>query len=156
MAASTLDAPETKPQTAPAGRRRVSRRTAGVAAVVVLAVAAAWWFLLRPGDEPHAEEPVVAGPVTTLEPITLNLADGRLLKVGLALQLPEAGEGHGGGEVSGALALDEAISHLSAKTYDELITSEGRAQAKAELSAQVAERYHGEVLEVYFTQFLMQ
>ena len=155
MAAATLDAAQIPPKTASSRRRRPPRKVAVVAGLVVLALATAGWFLLRPAQEPHAEEPV-AGPVTTLEPITMNLADGRLLKVGLALQLPEAGEGHGGGEVSGALALDEAITHFSGKTYDQLITAEGRAQAKAELSAQVAERYHGDVLEVYFTQFLMQ
>src|SRR3712207_2443138 len=64
-----------------------------------------------PAPEPteHAE-----GPVIETEPMTLNLADGHYLKVGVALQLaaPEEGAesgGHGGGEETGpstAKALD--------------------------------------------------
>ncbi|MFC5997318.1 flagellar basal body-associated protein FliL [Quadrisphaera sp. GCM10027208] len=156
MSTPTATAPdeETGAVTTPNRRRRLVV-VGGVVLVVVLA--AAWWFLLRPSDEVHAEEAPQPGAVTTLEPITLNLADGRLLKVGLALQLPlSEGGDEAEAEVNGAVALDQAITYFSGKTYDELIGTDGRQAAKAELSAQVAERYHGEVLEVYFTQFLMQ
>lgn len=155
MSTPTATAPDEESTAVASPKRRRLVLVAGVALLVVLA--AAWWFLLRPSDEAHAEEAPQPGAVTTLEPITLNLADGRLLKVGLALQLPlsEGGE-EAEGELNGAVALDQAITYFSGKTYDELISTDGRQAAKAELSAQVAERYHGEVLEVYFTQFLMQ
>lgn len=121
----------------------------------MLVFAAAWYFLMGPG--PGAKEPeakaVVAGEVLALEPITMNLADGRLLKLGLALQLvAEPAEE----EVSGSMALDEAISLLGEHTYDQLSASAARDAAKGELSQRVADRYHGDVLEVYFTEFVMQ
>ena len=58
--------------------------------------------------------------------------------------------------VSGSVALDEAISFLGSHTMAQLTPPEARQKAKAELSARVAERYHSEVLEVYFTEFVMQ
>lgn len=113
--------------------------------------------------EPAHEKPE-PGQVVVLDPITLNLADGRFLKVGLALQLPAekagAKKGHGG-EADGdkgfaAPALDEAIAVLGDYTYEQLASPGGRSKAKADLSRRVAERYHGEVMEVYFTEFVMQ
>ena len=111
---------------------------------------------------------VAEGPVVSLEPITLNLADGRFLKVGLALQLSAdaaaagGGGGHGGGAAAEdptahwAKALDEAITVFGHATYEQLIHPEGRDEVKKELSHRVEERYHGEVLGVYFTEFVMQ
>lgn len=106
---------------------------------------------------------VAEGAVVALDPITLNLADGRFLKVALAIQLAEAGAagGHGGGAeedpaAAMAKALDEAIDVLGGRTYAELAAPGGRAAAKEELSHRVQERYHGEVLDVYFTEFVMQ
>ena len=123
--------------------------------VGVLVLAAGWYFLLGPGagaTEPEAKE-VVAGEVLALEPITMNLADGRLLKLGLALQLvAEPAEA----ELSGSVALDEAISFLGEHTYNQLAAPAARDKAKGELSQRVADRYHGDVLEVYFTEFVMQ
>jgi flagellar FliL protein len=127
-----------------------------IIAVALVAVAGAWFLLLGPGSgkgEAEAAEPV-PGEVVALEPITMNLADGRLLKVGLALQLPLESSGHG--ELNGSVALDEAISFLGEHTYAQLAVPEGRQKAKAELSKRVYERYHHEVLEVYFTEFVMQ
>ena len=107
---------------------------------------------------------VAEGPVIVLDSITLNLADGRFLKVGLAIQMsadaPAGGGGHGGAEEDPkahmAKALDEAINVFGHATYDQLIHPEGREAVKAELSHRVQERYHGEVLGVYFTEFVMQ
>jgi flagellar FliL protein len=127
-----------------------------VVALVVLG--GAWFMLMGPGSgkgEAEAAEPV-PGEVVALEPITMNLADGRLLKVGLALQLPLESAGGGHGELNGSVALDEAISFLGEHTYAQLAVPEGRQKAKAELSKRVYERYHHEVLEVYFTEFVMQ
>ena len=143
--------------TADAGKGGRSKQLM-VVVPVLLAVVAAWYFVLGPGsagsaaEENPQKEP---GEVLALEPITMNLADGRLLKVGLALQLPlEPASDHG--EVSGSVALDEAIAFLGEHTYDQLAAPAARQEAKKELSHRVAERYHSEVLEVYFTEFVMQ
>ncbi|MEX2290981.1 MAG: flagellar basal body-associated FliL family protein [Mycobacteriales bacterium] len=128
-------------------------------AVPLVALAAGWYFLLGPGagdaggEEAVAKKPE-AGEVLSLEPITMNLADGRLLKVGLALQVvAKPSSGHG---VTGAVALDEAIAFLGGRTYAELASPTARQAAKDELSKRVAERYHHDVMEVYFTEFVMQ
>jgi flagellar FliL protein len=134
------------------GRRKVL-----LLAPVLLLLVAGWFFVLGPGaGSEAAEEPAEPelGEVVPLDPITMNLADGRLLKVGLALQLPaEPASDH---EVNGSVALDEAISFLGGHTYAQLAPPAARQEAKAELSHRVAERYHDEVLEVYFTEFVMQ
>lgn len=104
-----------------------------------------------------------AGPVVVLDPITLNLADGHLLKVGLALELSaEAGAGSHG-EASDddptkgyAKALDAAIDVLGDQTMGSLGAAGGRDAAKEGLEAALHELYHGDVVGVYFHEFVMQ
>ena len=125
---------------------------------LLLVLVAAWYLVLGPGSggseaEEKPEEPAL-GEVIALEPITMNLADGRLLKVGLALQLPDPpASDH---EIGGSVALDEAIAFLGEHTYAQLAAPAARQEAKKELSHRVAERYHEEVLGIYFTEFVMQ
>lgn len=107
-----------------------------------------------------------AGPVVVLDPITLNLADGHLLKVGLALELSAEGGGEGEGEGEGpadddptkgyAKALDAAIDVLGDQTMGSLGAAGGRDAAKEGLEAALHELYHGEVVGVYFHEFVMQ
>ena len=139
---------------APDGKRRLVL----LVALPLVAVLAGWYFLLGPGaggsaaEAPEAPEP---GAVVQLEPITMNLADGRLLKVGLALQLvAEPSNAHG--ELTGAVALDEAISYLGSHSFAQLADPGTREAVKDELSHRVSERYHSDVIEVYFTEFVMQ
>ena len=110
---------------------------------------------------------VVEGEVIALDPITLNLADNHFLKVGIAVQM-KGGHDAGGGGGHGApaddvdptakmaKALDEAITVFGGRTKEDLSSPAGREHAKEELSERVRERYHGEVLGVYFTEFVMQ
>ena len=110
------------------------------------------------------KEEATHGPVQNLEPITLNLADGHFLKVGLALQLAEVeGGGHGAAEeLPSAKALDIAITHLGSHTMDELASPKERELVKKKLSEQVAtayvdpETHESLVTKVYFTEFVMQ
>lgn len=114
--------------------------------VVVLAVAGGYWFL-RP--QPTAEpEP---GEVVALEPIQINLAAAHYLRVGIALQLVE-----GAHEVDGSKALDAAIDEFSGLVMAEVNDPARRAVYKAALVKELHERYHGDVLGVYFTEFVTQ
>lgn len=155
--AKTAAAPAETAEATPKGKKKLVM----IAVPVLLAVVAAWYFVLGPGSGGSAAEEKPKpehGEVVALDPITMNLADGRLLKVGLALQLPlEPPAGGGGhGEFSGSVALDETIAFLGEHTYAQLAAPAARQEAKKELSHRVAERYHHGVLEVYFTEFVMQ
>lgn len=136
------------------------------AVVLVLALAGGGYFLtsgggdeeaLAAGEEAAPPAPVL-GEVVALDPVTLNLADGRFLKVGLALQLVEGAAAVDKAGIAGfaAPALDEAISVLGAHSYAELVAPGGRDAVKQALSERVAARYEGDVLGVYFTEFVMQ
>jgi flagellar FliL protein len=114
--------------------------------------------------EPEVKEEATHGPVQNLEPITLNLADGHFLKIGLALQLAEVeGGGHGAAEeLPSAKALDLAITLLGEKTMDDLASPKARELVKKELSKRVSMAYTDPltheplVTKVYFTEFVMQ
>jgi flagellar FliL protein len=146
MTSSTLDRPAAPPapeEPAGGGRKKL------VMVVVVLAVVAAagWWFLLRPSGP---AEPV-PGEVMTLEPIQVNLADGHYLRIGIALQL--SAEAH---EADGSKALDATIDLFSGADRAELARTGQRQELKHQLEEELHEDYHGDVLEVSFTEFVTQ
>lgn len=144
MSSTTLTRP---PATEPE-EKGGDRRTRLVAVVAVLAVlAAGWWFFLRPSGQ---AEPV-PGEVMTLEPIQVNLADGHYLRIGIALQL--SAEAH---EADGSKALDAVIELFSGADRAELVRSGQRQEYKARLEERLHEDYHGDVLEVYLTEFVTQ
>lgn len=106
-----------------------------------------------------------AGPVIVLDPVTLNLADGHMLQVGLALELSpdvESGGGHGEAPADDdptkgyAKALDATIGVLGEQSMDALSAPGGRERAKAALEGVLHDLYHGEIVGVYFHQFVMQ
>jgi flagellar protein FliL len=144
------------------------------AVVLALGLAAGGFFMGGGGGAPApaAEATTTTttvhepGPVVVLAPITLNMADGRYLKVGMALELDgehaDGGDGHGKPKDDGdptkgfARALDVAIEVLGGRTFDELVTADGREDAKAVLNARLHEVYGEKVHDVYFTEFVMQ
>jgi flagellar protein FliL len=108
------------------------------------------------------------GPVVALEPMTMNIEGGSILKVGLALQLHNSGEESGGGGGHGAPAeetddphkgyarvLDIAIEVFGKRAYADLVGSEGREAAKHELVEHLHEAYPEEIEDVYLTEFVM-
>jgi len=102
-----------------------------------------------PAAEPAPTE--VAGKLVTVDPITINLANGHYLKVGLALQATaDAGE-----EVSGSKAMDALITEFSGKTVDELATQEGRDAAKKALTKLIKKAYEKKVYLIFWTTFVM-
>ncbi|NUU15874.1 flagellar basal body rod protein [Cellulomonas humilata] len=123
-------------------------------AVVLLAGGAAAYLLLgKGGGEPAAEPAPVPGAVLTVEPVSLNLAEGHYLRLGLALQLTEeAGEE----APDTARALDLAIALFSGRTVAEVSDPATRDALTAELAHQLAEAYEGEVMDVYLTNYVTQ
>ena len=126
-----------------------SRKTLLVVAVVVLALAAsAWWFMIRPAGADEGPNP---GEVLQLEPIQVNLEGGHYLKIGVALQAVEGAE-----HVEGSKALDATIELFSGRTMADLADKQKRTHLKELLVEELDHRYHGEVMEVYFTDFVTQ
>ena len=84
---------------------------------ILLLAGAGWYFFLRSDAPAEIVLPTpTAGTVKTLDPITVNLAGGHFLKLGMAMQFDmSAGE-----ETDGSRALDLAIGQFSGKTIDEL------------------------------------
>jgi flagellar FliL protein len=121
--------------------------------VLVLVAAAAAYFLLFAGSGEAAEEPAPEpGAVAALDAITINLADGHFLKLKLALQATaEVAEAP-----DGSKALDLAINQFSNKAVDELSSDKARNLAKQELMEKVEKAYEGEIMDIYFTEFVMQ
>jgi flagellar basal body-associated protein FliL len=118
------------------------------------------------GDE-HAEgdsdtaahEPELAedAPVLELEPITVNLADGHFLKVGVALALEpgtlmEEAKDHG----IGAQATNLVIDRVSGEPMAALMPSDARIELRKELGNSICTTYEGRILTIYFTDFVMQ
>lgn len=147
--------------TRPARSTKVYVLTLLAAVLVAVAASAAvtMTFFRSPATATEQEEAVpLPGPVVDLEPMTLNLADGRFLKLGLALQLveQEGGEEEGESGISGAKARDAAIAVFGQRSYQELLAPGGRLAAQRALNAEVQRRYDGQVMRVYFTEFVMQ
>lgn len=153
QAAGRVPAQDEPTPEAPRGRKKLLLVVVG--AVLVLAVAAAaYLFLVAPSDgEAEAEhEPVALGEVLQVEPVSLNLAGGRYLRLGIALQL--TADVHE--EVDTARALDQAIALFSGRDIAEVTDPAVRDELKAQLAHQLAETYHGEVVDVYLTEYVTQ
>lgn len=147
-------APAPAPEPEPKKRRAPSKQLLIIGAVVVvLAAAAAAWFLFFQGDGAPVEEPAPeAGEVVQVEPISLNLADGHYLRLGLALQL--TADAHESPDP--ARALDLAIELFSGRTVAEISDPTSRAALKDQLAHQLVEAYEGEVMDVYLTNYVTQ
>jgi len=143
MSTETLD-PEAE---APPRKGRLKKLLL-VLVVLAVAGAAAWFLVLSPAE---ADTEPVPGEVLTLEPIQVNLAAGHYLRVGVALQLVE--EAH---EVDGSKALDAVIELFSGQDMAEVTRPRDREHLKEQLEAELEHRYHGDVMEVYFTEFVTQ
>ncbi|MGN8245007.1 flagellar basal body-associated FliL family protein [Cellulomonas soli] len=151
--------PEPEPEP-PAKKSKKKLIIIVAAVVVVLAAAAAWYLLMGPGKASGAEgaapapEPTAeAGAVLPVEPISINLADGHYLRIGLGLQLTaDVGEE----TPDPSVALDLAISLFSGRTVAEVSDPAQRDALKTELAHQLSEAYEGEVMDVYLTNYVTQ
>ncbi len=106
-----------------------------------------WFFVLKPSGP---TEPV-AGEVVALDPIQINLASGHYLRVGIALQL--TADAH---EADGSAALDALIEVYSGTDLADLVTTEQRNVKKEGLMEEIDHAYHGDVMDVYYTEFVTQ
>jgi len=122
-----------------------------VAAVIALGGGGAGGYFFFAGGEEVAPAPE-PGEVVALESITVNLADGHYLKLRIALQATaEVAE-----VPDGSKALDIAIEQFSNKSIAELSSDAERNRQKGELREKISKAYDEEIMDVYFTEFVMQ
>lgn len=146
------------PQTdadAPPKKKGRLRTIIGVLLIVVIGGAVGWFYFLAPSDAHKEPEP---GEVLALESIQVNLAEGHYLRIGIALQLTAeaGGGGHGGGAMDGSKALDATIAVFSGLPVSEVTRPGQRDVLKEQLMEKLDHAYHGDVMEVYFTEFVTQ
>ncbi|HEX7715809.1 MAG TPA: flagellar basal body-associated FliL family protein [Marmoricola sp.] len=134
---------------APGAKAKKSRKKLIVILVAVLAIGAgAYWFVLKPKPASSAPKP---GDVVKLDPIQINLAGTHYLRVGIALQLVA-----GTKEAEGSKALDATIDEFSGKDMADVNDPARRDAYKKELVKELEHRYEGDVMGVYFTEFVTQ
>lgn len=148
---------ETAGDAAPAPKKRSNLVPALVLAVGMVAAA----FLLKPAPGGSAAEATTttsaAGPVVELDPMTLNLRDGRFIRVGLAIELSESAdaalfEEHG----SPNLLKDLVIFQVSELSAEQVSTPEGLEEFKRTLSAGAKELYGADFHGLYLTDLVIQ
>ncbi|MEI5675458.1 MULTISPECIES: flagellar basal body-associated FliL family protein [Nocardioides] len=133
-----------------AAPEKKSKKKLIIAVVLVLVIAgAAYWFFLKPKGPEPAPEP---GDVVALEPVQVNLAEGHYLRLSLALQATTT-VAH---EVEGSKALDLAIETFTGQKVGALANKENLALLKEELLKEIEHAYHGDVMDVYYTEFVTQ
>lgn len=143
--AKPADATDEEAEASGGGRKKLLL----VVLVLALVGGAGYWLFLKPAGGPTEPEP---GVVLKLDAIQVNLADAHYLKVGIALQASkDAGE-----ELDGSAALDETIDLFSGRAMEDLSRRAYREKLKKELEHRLDEAYDGEVIGVYFTDFVTQ
>ncbi|HLS73000.1 MAG TPA: flagellar basal body-associated FliL family protein [Actinomycetaceae bacterium] len=143
--------PPPPPPPAPEPRRRRWRVVLAIAVVLLVAAAGAFFGprLLADGEDAPAEpEP---GAVVAIEPLNVNLAEGRYLRLGFTVQLAA-----GADELPAAPVTDLAIALYSGRTVEEVNDPARRAELQDELATQLTERFDVEVMAVYYTDFVTQ
>lgn len=115
--------------------------------VAVLALGGGGFMMFRP--KPPA--PPKPGVVVPLDPIQINLAANHYLRVGIALQLTDKTA-----EADGSKALDATINEFSGRTIAEVADPVKRRAMKKALEHELEKLYEGEVMQVFFTEFVTQ
>jgi flagellar protein FliL len=118
--------------------------------VLVVALAAGWFLVIAPKH--HGAAAPTPGAVLPLDSQQINLAAGHYLRLGVALQLTDKASK----DVDGSKALDAAISVFSGLSVDQVMKAGAREELKKKLLADLEHRYDGEVMDVYFTEFVTQ
>lgn len=156
-AAATEEAP------AKGGKKKKLIMIGAIVGVVVLG--AGYWFLAGPGkaassaaaatgiEATASPEPTYdLGAVVVIDSISINLQGGHYLRLGMGLQLVKSVKE----APDTAKALDAAIALYSGHTTEELSDPTIREDLKKQLGDTLFELYEGDVVSVYYTDFVTQ
>ena len=120
-----------------------------LAVLLVAGAGAAYFFLFSGSGEPAPPEP---GEVVALDPVAVNLAGGGYLKIGVALQF--SADVGGESVPDGAKATDLIISTFSQAKPTDVVGA--RDALKEALQQKIVEAYEGDVLGIYYTEYVTQ
>jgi len=135
-----------KADTAAAPAKRSKKKLVMILVAVLAIGGGGYWFLKpKPASAPKP------GDVVKLEPIQINLAATHYLRVGIALQLVQ-----GAADADGSKALDATIDEFSGLQMADVNDPNKRAVLKKQLEKELGKRYDGDVMGVYFTEFVTQ
>jgi flagellar protein FliL len=123
-----------------------------IVVAVLVVVAVAYEFVLAP-KKAAKPGPPVPGLVVPIDAVTLNLQGGHFLKIALGLQEIKKPKD---ATLDVSKAEDIMIAEFSNKTMAALATDAGRNAAKADLLKQLEKAYPGDLMDVYYTQFVAQ
>ncbi len=128
-----------------------------VVVAVLVAAGAGWYFLLGPSHAAAAAAPAptttpVAGQVLAVDAVSVNLAGGHYLRLGLAIQLSSTVKT----SPNTSRALDLAIALYSGRSVDEVSVPATRDQLKSQLLQQLQQAYGAGVMDVYLTDYVTQ
>jgi len=101
-------------------------------------------------------EPEKKGPIVSMEPINVNLAEGHYLRIAVALGLSPEVKLKEPEEFDKAAASDVVLGTFSGMAMADLTSAEGREAAREQLLEALEPHYGDEVVHVYFTEFVMQ
>lgn len=103
------------------------------------------------------KSPPTAGGVFKLDPISINLANDHYAKVGIALELSSAVNlEEFKAESEAYKALDVVISTIGGRDMAEFGSPQSLETLKEKLTEEVRPKFDCKVLEVLFTEFVMQ
>ena len=136
--------------------KRPKKKLLIIAVALVLVIAGAAYYVLvmhKASGAAAAPPPPVPGSVAKVSSVSLNLAGGHYLRLGLGLQLTATADAKTF-DTSKAAAL--AISLYSERTVDEVTVASSRDTLKAQLLAAIEKAYPKEVMGLYFTDYVTQ
>jgi flagellar FliL protein len=150
---ATAIRPEAADATAADGKKKDKGKKKGkkkliIALVAVLAIGGgAYKFLM-----PKKVGPPAGGDVVVLDPNTVNLTNGYLLQVAVAIQLVKGKATATNFETSHAAEL--VLDEYSGRTVASLATATGRQELKTDLENKIKAAYPGEVYDLFITKFV--
>lgn len=121
-----------------------------IAAAVLVLLAGGAYFML--GSSSGAVKEPVPGAVIKMDNMTLNLADNHFLRLKVGLQTVEGTDE----TMDTSKASQLIIAQFSNLPTSALSSDAARTTAKATLLTKIQEAYPDKILDVYYTDFVMQ
>ena len=137
-------------------KKKGKKKKLVIVLVLVLVLVAGAKFMLggkkAPTGVAAAPKP---GPVVAIDAVTVNLAGGHYLRIGVAVQFTSKVSATA--PPDGAMATDQTITFFTGQDPSPLETGAGLADAKKGLEAKIATAYPDDpIYDILFTSFVVQ